>query len=285
MGTSQDIFDGEGNRFTLWDMPPLSEAEVNSYLQFAQRMVFEAGGILREGYYRRKEIAHKSGRELVTSADLVSEKFIRSQIEATYPDHKILSEEFGGLQKTAVENLWVVDPLDGTNNFAHGFPFFCVSVAFVHQGHLVLGVVYDPLREEIFWATVYSEAYLNGEKIKVSQIDNISGALLATGFPYDLSPETENNLDHFVNFSYAAQGIRRAGSAALDLAYVAAGRLDGFWELKLRPWDMAAGALIVKKAGGVVTDFAGNPWALSSDRIVAANPQIHPQMLEIIRGR
>ncbi len=285
MGVAGDFSERGDVSFGSLDVPTLSEAEINSLLKFAQKLAFEAGGILREGFFRRKEIAHKSGRELVTSADLASEKFIRNQIESTFPGHIILAEEYEQPQSVNVEYLWVVDPLDGTNNFAHGFPFFCVSIALVHRGILVLGVIYDPIREEIFWATALGDAYLNGERIRVSEIEDISGALLATGFPYDLSPQTENNLDNFIRFSYAAQGIRRAGSAALDLAYVAAGRLDGFWELKLRPWDMAAGALVVKRAGGIVTDFSGKPWDISSDRIVAANPHIHPQMMQILNAR
>ena len=269
----------------LWEIPQLSEVEINSYLHFAQRIILEVGGLIREGYYRHKEIASKDGRELVTSADIASEKFLHSQILATYPDHKILSEELSDSQETDVENLWVIDPLDGTNNFAHGFPFFAISIAFIHRGNLVLGVVHDPLREEIFWATSLSDAYLNGEKIVVSSAKNLSESIIATGFPYDLAPDTENNLNYFIDFSYASQGLRRAGSAALDLCYVAASRLDGFWELKLRPWDMAAGALIVKRAGGIVTDFDGKPWRLNSDRIVAANPEIHSQMLSIINKK
>ncbi len=276
----------ENNIPVFWQPPPLSEVEVNSYLHFAQRILFDVSSLLREGYYRRKEIGQKSGRELVTSADIASEKLIRAQIYSTYPNHNILSEELGESQEIEVENLWVVDPLDGTNNFAHGFPFFAVSIAFVHRSHLVLGVIIDPLREEIFWTTCFEKhSYMNGEKITVSRIEKLSDAIVATGFPYDISPDTENNIDHFINFSYSSQGIRRAGSAALDLCYVAAGRLDGFWELKLRPWDMAAGALIVKNAGGIITDFDGNPWLLGSDRIIAANPDIHPQMLGIIRRK
>ena len=281
---NQSFSNPDGNNL-LWEIPQLSEVEINSYIHFAQRIILEVGGLIREGYYRHKEIASKDGRELVTSADIASEKFLHSQILATYPDHKILSEELSDSQGTDVENLWVIDPLDGTNNFAHGFPFFAISIAFIHRGNLVLGVVHDPLREEIFWATSLGDAYLNGEKIVVSSAKNLSESIIATGFPYDLAPDTENNLNYFIDFSYASQGLRRAGSAALDLCYVAASRLDGFWELKLRPWDMAAGALIVKKAGGIVTDFDGKPWRLNSDRIVAANPEIHSQMLSIINKK
>jgi len=267
----------------FWQEPELSEVQIDTYFHLTERIVLEVGNLLREGYYRNKEIGRKSGRELVTSADIASERLIRSRIESAFPDHKILSEELGNTQAIDVENLWVVDPLDGTNNFAHSFPFFSVSIAFVHKGSIVLGVVYDPLRQEIFSSTRTGKSYMNGEKLSVSAIDDISQAIIATGFPYDLAPETENNLDNFINVSYAAQGIRRAGSAALDLCYVAAGRLDGFWELKLKPWDMAAGALIAKNAGGIVTDFDKTQWLLSSDRIVTANSAIHKSLIEIIQ--
>ena len=253
------------------------------YLRFAQALAMEAGDLLREGYYRSREIARKSDRELVTSVDIAAEKFIHARVNNEFPEHGILSEELGTGQDMNVPNLWVVDPLDGTNNFAHGFPVFAVSIAFVHKGAVQVGVVHDPMREEIFAATVMDRAYLNGEQISVSDTAELSSALLATGFPYDRTG-AENNLDHFANFWYASQGIRRAGSAALDLCYVAAGRLDGFWELKLKPWDMAAGALIAQRAGAIVTNFAGEKWALRDDRIIAANPNIHGQMLDIIKG-
>ncbi len=276
----QNASDADGGEF--WGISPLCDEDVLRYLQFARELALDVGKLLREGYYRHREIAKKSDRELVTSADIAAEKFIRERISLEFPGHKILSEELGGEQVMDVSDLWVVDPLDGTNNFAHGFPVFAVSIAYVHRGHIDVGVVYDPLRNEMFSASSRGDAYLNGEKIAVSGIDELSQALLATGFPYERAPGTDNNLNHFIKFWYSAQGIRRAGSAALDLCYVAAGRLDGFWELKLRPWDMAAGALIAKKAGAVVTDFAGKPWSMKSDRIVAANEKIHAQMLEVL---
>lgn len=262
----------------------LSSEVLSHYLRFAQELALEAGGVLRTGYYRHREIAKKSERELVTSVDIASEKLIRARIDAEFPEHKILSEELGNEQEENVQNLWVIDPLDGTNNFAHGFPVFCVSIAFVHRGRLEIGVVHDPLREEIFVASSRGDVYMNGERITVSETEKLSQALLATGFPYERSPGTDNNLNHFISFWYSAQGIRRAGSAALDLCYVAAGRIDGFWELKLKPWDMAAGALIAKNAGAIVSDFNGQQWTLKSDRIIAANPKIHAQMIAIITG-
>lgn len=268
----------------LWITSPLSDDTIAEYYCFARELAIEVGGLLREGYYREREIASKSQRELVTSVDIAAERLIRARINSKFPEHKILSEELGQAQKYDVPDLWIVDPLDGTNNFAHGFPIFSVSIAFVHQGHLELGVVYDPLREELFAASSRDAAYLNGHCILVSGNFELSQSLLATGFPYDRAPENDNNLNYFISFLHAAQGIRRPGSASLDLCYVAAGRLDGFWELKLRPWDMAAGALIAQKAGARVTDFNGNPWILESDRIVAANPKIHEQMMAIFKG-
>ena len=275
---------GCSNGTHLWSSSPLSDDAIARHLQFAQSLAIEVGGLLRSGFYRKREIARKTDTELVTSADIAAEKLIRSRIKSEFPDHFILSEELGASQDVNVPNLWVVDPLDGTNNFAHGFPFFSVSIAFLHQGHLEVGVVHDPLREEIFLATSRSAAYLNGEPIRVSEIDDLSQALLGTGFPYDRSPSSEHNLNYFTSFYFATQGLRRPGSAALDLCYTASARLDGFWELKLRPWDMAAGALIAKRAGAIVTDFSGNPWTLCCDRIIVANPKIHPQMLAIIQG-
>ncbi len=262
-----------------------SQQELSRILHFAQGVALEAGELVRTAFCRRKEVAVKSGRELVTLADIASERLISQKIRDEFPQHRILSEELCSDELLSAPCLWVVDPLDGTNNFAHGFPFFCISIAFVHCGLLQVGVVYDPLRREMFWATAFSDAFLNGDRIVVSQVGELSRALVATGFPYDRTPVGESNVDNFVRFAYVVQGIRRAGSAALDLCYVACGRLDGFWELRLRPWDMAAGALIVRRAGGVATDFDGAEWTLRSDRIVAANPKLHPKMLELLRMR
>lgn len=283
-----EINPGSGNDkrayfHNFWEPPALSEAEVNSYLQFTQRIAFEAGGILREGYYRHREIAHKSGRELVTSADLASEKFVRSQIERTYPEHKILSEEFGELQRTDVENLWVVDPLDGTNNFAHGFPLLCVSIAMVEDGRPVVGVVHDPLHGETFAATAGGGAFLDGQPMHVSPVETLDRAFLATGFPYDRRTAADNNVARLDRLVRHSLGVRRGGAAALDLAYVAAGRFDGFWEIRLAPWDVAAGILLVREAGGRATDFDGEPDCLSGEQIVASNGHIHDQILQHIR--
>lgn len=272
------------NEHPFWAMPPVSSDYLYELKNLAIIVAREAGELVQEGFYRRRQIAHKSQRELVTSVDVASERLIRQRISHKFPDHHIVAEELSPDGSLSGKTVWVVDPLDGTNNFAHGVPFFAISIAVVVQGCLSVGVIVDPLRNEEFAAISGEGSELCEQKISVSNTENIADSLLATGFPYDISPNSENNLDWFVRFSYASQGIRRIGSAALDLAYTACGRFDGFWELKLKPWDMSAGALIVKQAGGVVTDFDNKPWQISSDRIVAANPQVHQQMISLIKS-
>lgn len=271
------------NEHSFWMLPPVNRDYLLELKNFAILIGREASELIEEGFYRRRQIAHKSQRELVTSVDVASERLIRQKIHQKFPDHHIVSEELSPEGSLSEKTVWIIDPLDGTNNFVHGVPFFAVSIAVVIQGCLSIGVIIDPIRNEEFVAVTGKNSELCEQEIVVSDTTDIAEALLATGFPYDISPECENNLDWFVRFSYACQGIRRIGSAALDLAYTACGRFDGFWELKLKPWDMAAGALIVKQAGGTVTDFNGNPWQILSDRIVSANPQIHSQMISIIK--
>ncbi len=251
---------------------------------FIKELVLSAGAILRRRYKEAKAVSRKTGRELITNADLESEEFIKGEIWKRYPSHGILAEESSVAKVLSQEYLWIVDPLDGTNNFAHSFPFFAVSIALMYKGEIILGAIYEPLRDELFYADNLG-AYLNSEPIRVSDTVRLSDALLATGFPYDLSRSGENNLDHFTDFSYLSLGIRRLGSAALDLAYVACGRLDGFWELKLKPWDMAAGYLIVKRAGGIVTNFNGDEWQIRDDKIIATNASLHEEMLKVILKR
>ena len=179
--------------------------------------------------------------------------------------------------------MWVVDPLDGTTNYAHGFPMFCVSIALEIEGRVDVGVVYDPMRDELFTATRGGGAHLNGKPIKVSEETELGESLIATGFPYDLRTSDVNNLDHWNAMIYKVQAVRRAGSAALDLCYLATGRFDGFWELKLHPWDVAGGGLIVEEAGGKVTDLAEGPFSVYSQEILASNGNIHSQMSEILK--
>jgi myo-inositol-1(or 4)-monophosphatase len=242
----------------------------------------QAGQILRSGYGQSFQIDHKGVIDLVTEMDRRSEAFLLQAIRGRFPDHRVISEEAGELSGDSA-HVWHVDPLDGTVNYAHGVPIFSVSIAFAKDGEVRLGVVYDPMQDECFTAERGSGAYLNGMRLHVSSAPDLANSLLVTGFPYDIWSNPENNLDHYANFSLRSQGVRRLGSAALDLGYVAAGRLDGFWEISIRSYDIAAGALLVEEAGGIVTDIRGGPDYLKSPQtIIAANPQVHPEMLALL---
>jgi myo-inositol-1(or 4)-monophosphatase len=237
--------------------------------------------LLRSAYRRPRQIDYKGEVDLVTSADLAAEKLIVSAVRDVFPDHAILAEEGGGDQSG--DHVWLIDPLDGTTNFAHGFPVFCVSIALRGPEGLLVGVVYDPLRDECFTASRGQGAHLNGEPVHVSACPALDKALLATGFPYDRRTVEDNNVHAFSVFIRRCQGIRRAGSAALDLCYVACGRFDGYWEMRLKPWDMSAGALIVREAGGRITDYRGREHGVSdSYNIAASNGPIHPEMLSTL---
>jgi myo-inositol-1(or 4)-monophosphatase len=250
-------------------------------LNFAIRVARDAGRLLRDRMGTTIDIDHKGSINLVTDVDLASEKLIREAISTYYPRHEILAEE-GGLSKTSSEYRWVVDPLDGTTNYAHGYPIFCVSIALECRGEVVLGVVYDPMRDELFAAERGTGATLNNRPIHVSKIDDLMQGLLSTGFPYDIRTAKLTNLDHWSNFALNAQALRRDGAAALDLCYVACGRFDGFWELNLAPWDTAAGALMVHEAGGLVTDFSGGSFSNYKPEIVASNGLIHEGMIQVL---
>ncbi|MFQ5432166.1 MAG: inositol monophosphatase family protein [Nitrospinota bacterium] len=225
---------------------------------------------------------HKGLIDLVTEVDIECEKIVTEAIAKKYPDHGILSEE-GTELKNRSDYLWIVDPLDGTTNFAHGFPMFCVSIALVNEGKRIIGVAYDALRDELFTAVKGSGAFLNGKRIKVSDVTNMDNALLATGFPYDIRTNMDNNVAEFNRVVVNCQAIRRAGSAVIDLCYTACGRFDGFWEKSLFAWDMAAGALILEEAGGVVTDMNGDALNLYGKTIAAANRKIHPALLKVLK--
>lgn len=243
-----------------------------------------AGEMLRAGFGKRHHIDYKGLIDLVTEVDHQVEAYLLGEIRQRFPDHRILAEE-SGVQAGDNCCLWYVDPLDGTVNYAHGVPIFTVSIAFETHGERRLGVVYDPMRDEMFSAEKGRGAWLNGEPIRVSTTPDLDHSLLVTGFPYDIRQNPDNNLDHFARFSLLTQGVRRLGSAALDLCYVAAGRFDGFWEMRLSPWDVAAGALIAEEAGAIVTNMHGGPDYLSKPQsILAANPFIHPLMLAVLRG-
>ena len=254
---------------------------MSSYLQVATAAARQAGAIVREGYGQAVTITHKGAIDLVTEFDKRSEVLILSRLREAFPGHAIHSEESGRAAGDAYE--WLVDPLDGTTNFAHKFPVFSISIALTHHRQLILGVVYDPLRDELFAAEAGQGASLNGAPIHVSTTGELGQALLSTGFPYDVRTNPNNNLAEFTRFQLAAQGVRRTGSAALDCAWVAAGWLDGFWELRLNPWDIGAGALIAREAGGRVSTYSGDEDFLGQDSLVVSNGALHAQMLRLLK--
>lgn len=243
-----------------------------------------AGEILRAGYHQQNSIDHKGTIDLVTEVDRQSEVYLLEAIAEKFPEHRVVAEETGGLEGSD-DFIWYIDPLDGTTNFAHKLPIFSVSIAFVDGEGLSLGVVYDPMRDEMFSAEHGKGARMNGEAIKVGTSVELSKSLLVTGFPYDRFENPDNNLEYFNRFTLQVQGIRRLGSAALDLCNVACGRVDGFWEIRLEPWDLAAGTLIAREAGAVVTKLNGKPDILISPyNVVAANPALHEKMLGVLRN-
>jgi len=251
----------------------------NHELDVAIIAAHRAGGLLRMHFERGVQAHTKSTQfDLVTEADKASETIIVTVLTEAFPDHRILSEEGGGNHAES-EYVWLVDPLDGTTNFAHGHPQFCVSVALQHAGSTVVGVVYNVMRDELFTAVRGAGARLNGCPIRISCTPTLTGSLLATGFPYDRQSDPQNNLDQFGDLLLRAQGVLHEGSAAIDLAAVAAGRLDGYWEFKLQPWDLAAGAMLVGEAGGSVTSPQGGTLDLWTGNVVASNGHIHGEML------
>lgn len=238
----------------------------------------EAGALLMEYFQRHVAVEYKGEADLVTVADRKSEVLIRQRLREHWPAHDILGEE-GGLQDTGSDYRWYVDPLDGTTNFAHGFPVFCVSMALEYKGQRIAGVIYDPTRDELFAAELGSGAYLNDQRIQVSKTANLAECLVATGFPSHKRHKNPN-IFFYHQITLRTHGVRRAGSAALDLCCVACGRFDGFWEFNLNPWDTAAGVLIVEEAGGKVTNFRGGPFELTSRETVASNRLVHEALLQ-----
>ncbi|MEJ2617777.1 MAG: inositol monophosphatase family protein [Ignavibacteriaceae bacterium] len=244
----------------------------------------EAGEIVREGFGKKLKIEYKSNEtNLVTEIDKASEKHILDFIKKKYPAHNILAEE-SGEKKSGSEYLWVVDPLDGTTNFAHGLPIFSVSIGLQKNGKTIIGVVYDVMQDITYFAEEGSGAYANTERIKVSLNEKINHSVLVTGFPYNISENPENALEIFSALTRKARAIRRLGSAAIDLCYVARGVFDGFWELFLHPWDICAGMLIVEEAGGFITDFNGKAIDIYTKRILASNKVIHSKLMDIINN-
>jgi len=238
----------------------------------------EAGALLMEYFHRYVTVEYKGEADLVTVADRKSEALIRERIRQRWPAHDILGEE-EGLKDTGSEYRWYVDPLDGTTNFAHGYPVFCVSMALEFKGTRIAGVVYDPTRDELFSAARGTGAYLNQQRIHVSKVARLAECLVATGFPSHKRHKNPN-IFFYHQITLRTHGVRRAGSAALDLCCVACGRFDGFWEFNLNPWDTAAGVLIVEEAGGKVTDFSGGPFQLNSRETLASNGLVHAALVE-----
>lgn len=250
----------------------------------AERAAVTAGRLLHSRFGRRQKIHHKGKINIVTEMDHRSQDCVIRLLKSEYPEHDILSEEMPPAPRRS-RYLWVIDPLDGTTNYAHGFPMYSVSIALMIDDEPVAGAVYCPSLNELFSATKVGGARLNGRKIGVSRVSELDHALLATGFPYDVRTSRDNNIAHFTNFARRAQAIRRAGSAALDLCYVASGRFDGFWEIKLRTWDVAAGLLVVGEAGGVATNFAGGRIDFANPTVLASNGLIHRAMIRVLQAR
>ena len=259
--------------------------DYQAILQTTIDIAHEAGELVRDAF-PQTALAHvrlKGAVNPVTEADTTAEALIVERLRTAFPTHRIHAEESGGDDwRVPGPPMWFIDPIDGTNNFAHGFPHVAISLALAVEGQSVVGVGYDPLRDELFAATAGGGATCNGEPIRVSGVEHLADAFLATGFPYDRRTADDNNVERLGYFIRRSQGVRRAGAAVLDLVYVACGRLDGFWELRLSPWDVAAAALIVREAGGMVTGPGGELDYMSAECIVASNGLIHDQMLRVV---
>ncbi len=250
-----------------------------------ERLAREAGAILRAGYSKEHQVNYKGVIDLVTEVDRQSEDFLLGEIRGRFPDHHIFAEESGIIQGND-QHIWFIDPLDGTVNYAHHIPIFCVSIAYAFEGKLMLGAVYDPMRDEMFTAERGAGASLNGRPIHVSAAAELQRSLLVTGFPYDAWNTRQDNFANFVRLAKMTQGVRRLGSAALDLCYVAAGRFDGYWEISLKPWDVAAGGLICEEAGARVTNVSGSPDYISPPQsVVAAAPGIQEHILRELKAQ
>ncbi len=252
-------------------------------LNFAIETARDAGQILLEKFGRKINITKKGDINLVTEADLASEALIIERIKSYYPKHSILAEEAGNAVIIGGENTWkwIIDPLDGTTNYAHGYPCFCVTLALEHEDEIVLGVTFDPTRNELFAAERGRGATLNNKPIRVSETEEMGNALIVTGFPYDFKDRADF-ARHFEDMLLNTRGVRRDGSAAIDMAYVACGRFDGFWEEGLNPWDVAAGVLLIEEAGGQVSYYNGSKFSIYTPPIAASNGVIHDKMLNIL---
>ncbi|MFZ5863642.1 MAG: inositol monophosphatase family protein [Nitrospirota bacterium] len=260
---------------------PRTETDYAAWLRLAVDAARAAGDIIRRGMSDALDIRYKGAINLVTQIDVAAERAVVERLRAHTPDHDILAEE-GSNRATGAQYRWLIDPLDGTTNYAHRFPFFCVSIGLRQDDHAILGVVFDPVRDELFTAVRGHGASLNGTALSVSATKKLGHSLVVTGFAYDPKHDTNANFTHFEAVSRVVRGVRRTGSAALDLCYVAAGRSDGFWELSLSPWDTAAGQIIVEEAGGRVTDFSGRPFSPDIPEVLATNGKIHDAMLAVL---
>ncbi len=248
---------------------------------FAKELARKAGMVLHQGYGNTNEIHKKGEIDLVTESDLRSEHLVVEKLQRAFPEDAIIAEE-GGEYNTG-DDHWLLDPLDGTVNFAHGVPIFCISLAYIQSDQLELGVIYDPLRDELFHAQRGEGAWLGDRRLQVSNVKTLNQSLLVTGFAYDIRTRSDNNLDHFSNLALRTQGVRRLGSAALDLAYVAAGRFEGYWEMFSYPWDLAAGALMVTEANGAVSRASGDRFDVrQATSVVATNGNIHAELIEAL---
>jgi len=256
-----------------------------AYLATAIEAALAAGRIHKQFFRQNPEVRKKGPIDLVTAADIAAEHEFRALIDRRFPDHSVLGEEQAGAMPAVSPTRcrWIVDPLDGTTNFAHGLALFCVSIALEVHGTIELGVVYDPIADELFTAERGGGARLNGQLIHVSSRETLLDGLLCTGFPYSIRDRPQRQVEVFSAFLLRARAVRRLGSAALDLCYVAAGRFDGFWELQLHPWDMAAAALIVSEAGGRVTNYSNQPVDLFGGQIVVSNGWLHEDMIAVIQ--
>ena len=254
------------------------------FLATAIEAVVRAGDIMLARFGRDLQIDKKGRIDLVTEVDLASERMFRALIAERFPEHEVLAEEMGGSASVPSGPCWVFDPLDGTTNFAHGLPIFCASLALEIDGVAQVAAVFDPTRKELFTAERGGGAFLNGRPLRVSTAATLVDSLLVTGFPYDVQERVDTLVRLFAAFLREARAVRRLGSAAIDLCYIAAGRFDGFWEYDLKPWDMSAGALLVTEAGGRVTNIDGTPFASRGRHILASNGHLHDAMLTVCRG-
>lgn len=258
---------------------------IQELMDFAKETAKSAGNILKQGFETEFEISEKVGKNnLVTEYDFKSEQYIISKINSKYPDHQVLAEESGySAERNTDKPLWIIDPLDGTVNFAHGIPIYSVSIAVEINKEIVAGAIYQPMLEESFYAGKNLGAFYNSKPIKVSKQSDIHKSLLVTGFPYNINDNPYNTLQTFNEIIQNGSPVRRLGSAAIDLAYVAKGRFEGFWEVKLQPWDVAAGILILREAGGTVINYEGNDFSLEDKTIIATNGLIEQDLLKFIR--